>query len=101
MLNLVNETPFEARAVPLRDKEGRPVVVFVVKGTYDLTPDGGCKPAQEQAPLVEADEHHGDPASSSVRNSSPPPNSQMSLPGLAFSARTLSTGSSLCFSQPR
>ena len=32
------------------------------------------------------------PAERSVRNSSPPPNSQISLPGLALSDRTLSAG---------
>jgi hypothetical protein len=67
MLSLENQTPLETRAVPLRDKEGYPVVVLVAKGTYCLSPDGGCQFAKEQSPLVEADEYYGDPETTSVR----------------------------------
>ena len=67
MLSLDNQTSFAARAVPLRDKDGYPVVVFVAKGTYSVSPDGVCKPAKEQKPLIEADEYYGDPQTTSVR----------------------------------
>src|SRR5262249_46279287 len=58
---------FLARVAPLRDKDGRPVVVLVVKATYELGPEGVRKLAAEQQPIVEADEYYGDPATSSVR----------------------------------
>ncbi|MCI0379996.1 MAG: DUF2169 domain-containing protein [Gemmataceae bacterium] len=67
MLTLINQTPYTARAVPLRDREGHPVAVFIVKGTYKLGPGGLCQLAEEQTPLVEGDEYYGEPGASSVR----------------------------------
>jgi hypothetical protein len=49
------------------DKQGRNHCVTVVKGTFDIEPDGGARPADQQEELVYADAHYGDPASTSIK----------------------------------
>lgn len=50
------------------DKSGRDHCVVVVKGTFQVAPDGRVRPAEVQRALVFADEHHGEPGSTSVRH---------------------------------
>lgn len=49
------------------DKDGRDHCVVVVKGTFDVAEDGTAKLAEEQAPLVYADEHYGDPGTTPIK----------------------------------
>jgi hypothetical protein len=49
------------------DKEGRDHCVVVVKGTFVTDPSGTLRLADRQRLPVEADEHHGDPGSTSLR----------------------------------
>lgn len=49
------------------DKDGRDHCVVVVKGTFTIAGDGSTTLADLQEPLVFADVHHGDPATTSIR----------------------------------
>jgi hypothetical protein len=49
------------------DKESRDHCVAVVKGTFEVDAQGCLRLAKTQRPLVYADEHYGDPASTSIR----------------------------------
>lgn len=65
-----NDTPFEFLAVPGYDKECREVITNIVKGTFSIHGNRALKIADEQAPIVAADEFWGDPGSSPVRHES-------------------------------
>src|SRR5262249_17346778 len=60
---LINATKMAAGYNLNLDKEGREVIVFVVKGTYLLPAAAGAPPTlgPEQAPLVMTDESSGEP----------------------------------------
>lgn len=63
-----NTTPFVFEALHLLDEECRPLLVPVLKATFDIDPQGRCRPAAEQVPLHMAGECFGeDPATSSYR----------------------------------
>ena len=64
MLQLKNATPYEASINLFADPEGIDTLYVVVKGTYHLA--GAPKLAEEQVPVVAADEYRDDPASSSL-----------------------------------
>lgn len=64
---VTNTTGFPAELFVSTDKNGQKHCVVVVKATFDVSPEGECQPADEQAPLVLCDEHYGDPGESSVR----------------------------------
>ncbi|MBM7116339.1 DUF2169 family type VI secretion system accessory protein [Archangium primigenium] len=59
--------PLQAGLSLATDKHGHEHVLTVVKGTFDVGPDGTCVPAIEQSPAVRADVFHGEPGLSSVR----------------------------------
>ncbi len=65
MLQLINRTPFAAQIMLLPDAQGVDTLFAVVKGTFSISE--GLRPAAEQVPVALTDEHHGDPAASSVR----------------------------------
>ena len=66
-MNFINETDLEAGWTIGRSVAGQELLVFVVKGTYVIPPRGEkASLAEEQAPLVEADEFTGEPSLSSV-----------------------------------
>jgi hypothetical protein len=65
MLQLKNATPFAGAIALLPDAQGVDTVFAVVKGTFAL--DSRLAPAEAQVPIVPADQHYGDPATSSVR----------------------------------
>ncbi|MFT3766878.1 MAG: DUF2169 domain-containing protein [Minicystis sp.] len=66
MFAVDNPTSLPAALVPGLDEEGRANATVVVKATFRLR-EGELHLADEQVPIRNADEHHGDPASSSLR----------------------------------
>lgn len=62
-----NSTPFLADRFVSTDKNGQKHCVVVVKATFDVVEQGHCVAASNQAPFVYADQHHGDPGTTSVR----------------------------------
>ncbi len=67
MLQLRNDTPFQADRSILLDKEGNQVWVVAVKATYRLYPDGHLELASRQEPVCKAPEYLGTPERSSLR----------------------------------
>lgn len=65
-----NSTRYQAHAAVLTDKDGRDVVVVVVKATFVVSPSGAVALAPEQIPLVFADEYAGDPGATSLKATS-------------------------------
>src|SRR5262245_34295162 len=55
---MINATSYAAQAVPLVDAEGRPVIVAIVKATFDVDAEGRVKLADAQRPIRMADEPH-------------------------------------------
>lgn len=49
------------------DKSGHEHVLVVGKATFNILPTGQCELSSQQHPVVSADQHYGDPATSSVR----------------------------------
>lgn len=66
-MELVNKTPFAAERALLHDKEGRDLLVVIMKCTYSLKNESELRPAEEQVPVQMADRYHGKPGESSVR----------------------------------
>jgi len=62
-----NRTPFAFSALFLADEEGRPVVVSILKATYEIGPGGALALASEQRPIDFNGLHHGEPGESSYR----------------------------------
>lgn len=61
-MELINGTKMQAGYTMGMDSDGREYVVVAIKGTYQLTPEGGVpKLAEQQAELVLADEFTGEP----------------------------------------
>jgi hypothetical protein len=65
MLQLENHSPFAAAMSVLPNQEGVDTLFIVVKATFTLAPRLAV--AETQAPVVMADEHWGDPRSTSVK----------------------------------
>jgi hypothetical protein len=65
VLQLANETPFKATIAVLPDRAAIDTLYVIVKATVALQPHLAL--AEEQLPLVMADEYHGDPAASSLK----------------------------------
>lgn len=66
MLAVDNPTPLPAFILPGLDEEDRTVATVVVKATFRLR-EGDLALADEQVPMMLADEHHGEPGQSSLR----------------------------------
>jgi hypothetical protein len=68
----LNFTPFLADLGFCQDRDGRDLVVAILKATYRFTERGALSPAAPEAalPVFRADVHHGDPATTSVRYAS-------------------------------
>ncbi|MCP3143114.1 DUF2169 family type VI secretion system accessory protein [Pyxidicoccus xibeiensis] len=64
---LVNRTPFFVEPLFLADEEARPLLVPVVKATFDIAPDGTLSLSPEQLPLNLAGERWEDADTSSYR----------------------------------
>jgi hypothetical protein len=67
MWQLDNRTPFAAERSWVRDKNGAEVWLVAVKATFNIAPDGTTHIAPEQPPVLRLAEHHGDPATTSVK----------------------------------
>jgi hypothetical protein len=61
-----NNTEYEADRAIVTDKGGERHWVVVVKGTFDILPDGTTRPAQEQVPVMMVPLHRGDEATTSL-----------------------------------
>jgi hypothetical protein len=63
-----NRTPFPFEPLHLLDEQNRPVLTLVVKGTFDIAPDGGCVRAAEQVAVnLDGQPWEEDPAECSYR----------------------------------
>lgn len=71
MLEIRNHTHFETGLAPALGKDGLEYAVLAVKGTFTIpaaAADGAVPAlAEEQVPVLFADEHYGEPGSSSVK----------------------------------
>lgn len=72
MLQLKNATPFASTIMMVPDADGVDTLYCVVKGTFGLPsrPGDALAVADVQVPVVLADEHWGDPATSGIRRPS-------------------------------
>lgn len=68
MLQLKNATPFAAKLMLLPDADGIDTLYGVVKATFKIGPR--LTVAEEQTPVIMADQHYGEPPTSSIRASS-------------------------------
>jgi len=66
MWMLSNDTPFAAERTLTCNKDGSDVWVVAVKATFLIEPDGTTIVADEQAGVVPAPQHSGDPLTSSL-----------------------------------
>ncbi len=64
---LHNDTPFSPMFFESFDEHDRPINVAILRGTFDLVGGGILNPAEQQTPVVMADEYNGQPLISSVR----------------------------------
>lgn len=91
MLAIRNRTPFAAAIVPGLDREGYDTATLIVKGTFEIAAGRPPRLADEQQPILHADEHHGEPGASSVRRESDAcprkPGADVVLVGHAWSRR--------------
>lgn len=62
-----NTTGMPAEVTVTADKDARDYCVVVTKGTFTTSPAGSMTLASEQVPFVYADEHYGDPETTSIR----------------------------------
>lgn len=62
-----NTTAMAAGIAMATDKDGRDFWVVVIKGTFVVGSDGEAALAENPEPLVYADAHHEDPATSSIK----------------------------------
>lgn len=65
MLQFVNDTPFQGTILLLPDRDGIDSLFTVVKGTFTVA--DRPLPAEEQLPVVLADEYYGEPGASSIK----------------------------------
>jgi hypothetical protein len=92
-MEILNQTPFPAMAVPHYDAEGREIVSCVVKGTFSLVHGQLPEPREreEQCPIALADEYWGEPAASVLKLESDlapfKPASDVVLLGFAYDRR--------------
>jgi hypothetical protein len=63
---LDNRTPFAAESFVVPDLEGQEVLLVVMSAAFDAVPGGALQVAEAQSPIHAADEHRGDPATSST-----------------------------------
>ena len=68
MLQVVNLTPFQALLLVLPNEQGVECAYAIIKATFTIAPR--VAPAEEQLPIVLADEFWGDPAASSLKYAS-------------------------------
>ena len=62
-----NRTPFAFEPLFIADEDGRPIVVPIVKATFDVSPRGDVTLGEKQAPVDFRGKLYGEPAKSSPR----------------------------------
>lgn len=65
-MKLDNQTPFATQVFPDRLKDGSPLGVLIVRGSFELGADTGLALAKKHDPVVMADTFHGEPGHSSL-----------------------------------
>jgi hypothetical protein len=60
-----NETPWQLAELHAQDEEGAPLLVAVVKGTFEIRADGSCRAAELQLPVFVAGQTWGEDAATS------------------------------------
>ncbi len=66
-MELINKTQFIAERIVLQDREGRELLVVIIKCTFALKGNSSPVLAEEQLPIQKEDTHYGKPGESSVR----------------------------------
>jgi hypothetical protein len=88
---VTNHTPYKVGRVWGRDKDGVHEWIVVVKGTFDIKPDGNLRLADEQLEPLHLPEYHGDAGASSLRYDadlvSPKPTTDVVLNGTAYAPK--------------
>jgi hypothetical protein len=71
-MQVENDTPCEAMALPGYDKDGREIVTVIAKGTFSLVNGQVPEPLglDDRLPIVMADEYWGEPGRSPVKSES-------------------------------
>ena len=65
MLQVRNETPYQASLTLLGDRDGVDTLFAIIKGTFTL--ESQPRLAEEQVPVTVAPEYHGEPGTSSLK----------------------------------
>jgi len=65
-MELANKTQYAAKMALLQDRDGRDLLVVIVKCTFSLNGNSDPIPAQEQVPVQMTDSFYGEPGKSSV-----------------------------------
>lgn len=66
-MDILNKTPYLCEPVLLLDRNGRDLLVVIIKGTFTFEKTAGLKLADIQMPITKADEFYGEPNETSVR----------------------------------
>jgi hypothetical protein len=66
-MELKNQTPFMAERIALQSRDGRDVLVVMVKGTFRQTAAEQLAPDDEQLPIQMADEYYGGFSDTSIK----------------------------------
>ena len=67
MLEIRNQTPLVTRLVPALDKSGHNHVVVVMKGSFTIRHQTPLELADQQQPILLADDYYAEPGTSSLR----------------------------------
>jgi hypothetical protein len=101
MLELRNKTPLPAAIVPWLDHDGTDSAGVIVKSTFTIGRGRSVALADEQAPLLRADQFRGDPAETSLgyaSDVSPPKlGTDLVLLGHAYAPRARATSGDVTF----
>ncbi len=66
-MEIANHTPFIAEALPFQISSRHKIMLLIVKGTFGILPSQKAVPADEQIPIVFADEFHDPKNGGSVK----------------------------------
>lgn len=65
-----NKTPYEGGRYVIQDRNGKDLLVIVIKATFDFTHEGRLNLADNQLPVEPADQYYGDPETTGIRYAS-------------------------------
>ncbi len=65
-MQVYNKTPFQVERIVTQDRDGRDVLVTILKATYALDDEDPLRIADEQLPVQMEDTFHGEPGVSST-----------------------------------